>query len=91
MDCISFNILSDSNVKQKVNVLIITCAFTRAKNLIVCEKADNECFSEAFQDHTHVYGIPRFILSDNESQLVGSIHLIQNFLDDIEVRIFLEE
>ena len=91
LDYISFNIRGDSNVKQKVNVLIITCLFTRAINLIVCEKADNECFLEAFQGHIYEYGIPQFILSDNGSQLVGSIQLIQNFLDDVEVRNFLEE
>ena len=91
LDYISFKIRDDSNVKQKVNVLIITCLFTRAINLIVCDRADNECFLEAFQGHIYEYGIPQFILSDNGSQIVGSIHSIQSFLDDVKVKHFLEE
>ena len=91
IDFIGFNIRNDVNVKQKIDVLIITCLFTRAINLIPCARSDSECFLEAFQTHIFRYGIPQFILSDNGSQIVGSVKLIQKFMEDVNVKNFLTE
>ena len=91
IDYITFNIRDDENQRTKINVLIVTCLFTRAINLIACDRGDTECFLEALQSQIYEYGMPQFILSDNGSQIVGCVKCIQSFLDEVEVQNFLAE
>ena len=83
------HVLNDVGQKVKVYILIVTCLFTRAINLIPCTRINTECFLECLQLHIFNYGMPEFILSDNGSPIVSSINLIKTFLDDVDVKNFL--
>ena len=84
-------ILNDVGQKCKGYVLIVTCLFTRAVNLISSTRINAEGFLEALQSHIFTYGMPEFILSDNGSPIVSSINLIQATLDDPDVKNFLRQ
>ena len=86
-----FYIRNDKDEKTKIYLLIITCLFTRAINLIICRHLSNECLLEALQIHIYEFGIPQFILSDNGSSIVSSIKSMQEFLKDTDVSNFLSE
>jgi len=76
----------------KVGILIITCLFSRAVNLVYCRRMDNESFLMALQEHIFQYGMPQRIVSDNGSPIVSSVNQIRNLLsDDPEVKNFLVE
>ena len=86
-----FYTLNESGEKIKTYLLIITCLFTRAINLLVCRKINSESFLGALQAHIYEFGVPQFILSDNGSPIVNSIGWVQKVLEEIEVRNFLTE
>jgi hypothetical protein len=86
-----FTVKNDRNENVKVYLLIITCLWSLAVNLIVSRNINNECFLQAIQLHIFEYGVPQRILSDNGSPIVCSIRLIQSILDDADVRNFLKE
>ena len=44
IDYITFNIRDDVSQRSEINVLIVTCLFTRVFNLIACDRGDTECF-----------------------------------------------
>jgi hypothetical protein len=85
-----FNIKNNGS-KQKIYILIITCYYTRAVNLLICKSLDSESFIMAFQEHIFSYGLPSRIVSDNGSSIVSSVKLIKSFLEDEEVKNFLTE
>jgi hypothetical protein len=81
--------VNDTN--SKVYILIITCFWSRAVHLILCNNLENKTFLMNFQEHIFAYGIPSRIIADNGSSIVSSVHQIQKFLEDTEVRNFLTE
>jgi len=83
--------VSYNDVKCKSYIVIVTCLWSRAVNLLVCKNINNECFLRALQYHILEYGIMQHILSDNGSPIVSSVHSIQSFLDDTDVNNFLKE
>ena len=80
-----------NNVNVKVYILIITCMWSRAVNLLICKNIDSESFINAFQIHVYEYGYPEKILSDAGSPIVSSFNIIQSFLSDVEVQNYLKE
>lgn len=76
---------------RKVYILIITCFFTRAVNLILCRNIDNRSFIMSFQEHIFLHGLPSRIISDNGSPIVSSINIISKLFDSVELRNFLIE
>lgn len=87
-----FSIKNDSKKdNKKVYVLIVTCFFTRAVNLIICKNIDNESFLLAIQSHIFQFGVPSRILSDNGSPIVSSINSISKYLENPEIKNFLTE
>ena len=85
-----FDVKDERDVRTKVYILIVTCLFTRAVNLIVCHKINSEEFLLALQLHIFDYGIPQRIVSDNGSPIVGGINQVQQYLKD-DVKSFLRE
>src|SRR5215469_15873691 len=75
--------------KNMLYILIITCIYTRAVNLLLCRGVDNKAFISALQIHVFEFGIPQRIISDQGSSFVSSINHIKNFLNDTEVKNFL--
>ena len=76
--------------KRKVYLLIVTCLWSRAINLLPCLAADVQNFLMAVQRHLHQYGAFSFCLSDQGSQIKAGANIIRSFLDDLETREFLE-
>lgn len=75
----------------KIYILIITCLWSRAINLLVCKNIDTESFLLAFQLHIFDFGIPQRIVSDNGSPITASYKFIAASLTDPDVQTFLEE
>ena len=75
--------------KNMLYILIITCIYTRAVNLLLCRGVDNKAFISALQIHVFEFGILQRIMSDQGSSFVSSINHIKKFLDDTEVKNFL--
>ena len=83
-----FNVKINNNV-EKVHILILTCIYTRAVNLLLCKNVDNKCFISAFQFHVFDFGIPQLIISDQGSSIVSSVNIVKKFLEDSEVKNYL--
>ena len=73
----------------KVYILAITCVWSRATNLIVCNSANVRDFLRAIQLHSYEYGLFQSCLSDMGSQITAGSNLIQSFLSDHESKSFL--
>lgn len=86
-----FIIKNDHGENVKAYILIITCMWSRAVNLLLCRNIDKECFLQAIQIHIFENGMPQRIISDNGSPIVGSIPQMKEFLNDTEVINFLKE
>jgi len=87
----AFKVKSEDNV-VKCYVLIVTCMFSRAVNLVYCRNIDNISFLMALQEHIFDYGMPRSIVSDNGSPIVSSVNIIQKYLmEDRDVKNYLTE
>ncbi|KAL7632973.1 UNVERIFIED_CONTAM: hypothetical protein RMT77_016683 [Armadillidium vulgare] len=78
-----------NDIQEKVYILIITCTYTRAVNLIVCSNLDNKSFISAFQFHVFDYGVPQVIVCDQATTFISSINSIKNFLNDDDVKNYL--
>ena len=81
--CGPFNVIL--NGKVKAYILILTCLWSRAVNLIVCRDLSVKSFLESLQMHIYSYGVPELIISDMGSQLVSGSKIIKQFLQDTEV------
>ena len=69
---------------KKVWLLLITCLWTRAVSLQICQSADTREFLRNLQIHINKFGLFSVFFSDLGSQIVAGSNLISNFLDDIE-------
>ena len=76
--------------KVKVWILVLTCMFTRGVNLIICRSLDTESFLKAVQQQIFSFGIFRYCVSDLGSSIKSGGSIIQSFLNDMEVKSFLE-
>ena len=77
--------------KSKVYLLCITCLYTRAVNLVVCEDASVSEFLRAYQLHTYSYSLPQVQTTDLGSNLVAGSKIISNFLNEAETHAFFKE
>ena len=75
----------------KVYLLIVTCLYSRAINLIICHNINNKSFLQALQTHVHDYGIFKSVLSDNGSPIVSSLNQIGKYLRSVELTNYLKE
>lgn len=86
-----FLVKNDNKETVKVYILILTCFWSRAVNLVLCNSVDTESFLRAFQIHVFEWGQPQRILSDEGTSIVASMKIIKEFLNDVEVLNFLKE
>lgn len=84
-----FTVKNSQGQNVKIYLLIITCLWTRAVNLIICPKIDSSAFLRALQLHVFEYGIPSLIISDNGSPIVAGVNQTITFLNDKESKDFL--
>ena len=79
------------NTKSKAYLLCITCLYTRAVNLVVCEDASTSEFLRGYQLHSYTYGLPQVQTTDLGSNLFAGSKIISNFLNDAETHAFFKE
>ena len=72
------------NQKVKVWVLVITCMWSRAINMKVCDNLTTSEFLRCFQLHCFEFGLPEFCCSDMGSQLKVGSSVLKSFLHDPE-------
>ena len=77
-------------VKKKVWILVITCLWSRAVNLIVCNDLTVKSFLRALQTHIYQYGLPTKIFSDLGSQIVSGASIIADFIKSVEIVEYLQ-
>jgi hypothetical protein len=86
-----FDVKNINNVSDKVYILIFSCYWSRAINLFVCNTLDTGGFLRALQMQIFDYGVPSMVCSDNGTQIVQGIGMLQNILKEKEVVAFLKE
>ena len=74
----------------KVWLLIITCMWSRAVNILICRSLETSDFLKALQAHIYLYGIFSTCVSDLGSQLTAGARAVKTFLDDEAARRFFE-
>jgi len=79
------------NQRSKGYILIISCLWSRAVNLVYCEDLTNRSFIRGFQCHILEHGLPALCWSDAGSQLTSSAKIIHKILHMEETRTYLEE
>ena len=78
------------NKNCKVWLLIITCLFTRAVNLVVCDSCDTNTFLKALQMHIFQYGMFSECRADLGSQITAGFNILRTFLSDFDTLNFFE-
>jgi hypothetical protein len=86
-----FSSKSFDSKPQKIYILILTCYWSQAINLLVCDSLETGAFLRALQLHIYAYGIPSKIISDNGSQIVQGLQLLQSVLHSPDVLNFCGE
>ena len=83
------------NVQSKVYLLLFTCLYSRAINLVICQDLSVQSFLRACQLHIFRWGLPSIMLSDSGSQILAgtkvmsehlSHPLIQEYLKDNDIQ-----
>lgn len=82
--------INTGNIELKQYVLILTCMFTRAINLIVCESLNAADFLRALQLHILDYGIMECVVSDNQPGFIAGFECLSRVLESVEVQDFLK-
>ena len=80
--------MKEGGKTTKVYLLLITCMWSRAVDLIICRSLNVSDFIRAIQIHSFKYGIFENCYSDLGSQIVPGGNLISDFLSDPETRKF---
>ena len=75
---------------QKMWILILTCMWSRAINLLICYNADVKEFLRNLQIHVYQYGLFQKCISDLGSQISAGARIVSSFLDEPETHKFFE-
>ncbi|XP_064096674.1 uncharacterized protein LOC135208434 isoform X2 [Macrobrachium nipponense] len=76
---------------SKVWILCLSCLWSRAINLKICDYLTTKEYLRSLQLHCFQYGIPELILSDLGSQLVAGGNIVADFLNDPELQSYFDE
>lgn len=79
------------NNRNKTYVLVITCVWSRAVNLVVCPDMSTQTFLRTFQRHIYERGCPSRVTSDLASQLTNSSRILNETLNTPSVANYLRE
>ena len=91
LDFLGHYYVNKAGTKVKVWLLIISCMYTRAINLVLCEDMTVNEFLRAYQMHCFSHGIGQYIISDMGSQIVAGTKIMTTFLNDAETAKNFEE
>ena len=83
--------IDDRGDTQNYHILVFTCMYTRAVNLIVCPSLDTNAFLYALQLHIYSYGMMSRLISDNQTSFSSGVDHVMTLLQDSEVESFLAE
>ena len=81
----------NGSVTSKVYLLVITCLYTRAINLVLCLNLTVEEFLRALSIHSFEYGVPVKVFSDLGSQIVSGAEIVKRFLNDDDSKRYFQE
>ena len=84
-------LVKTGSANEKVYVLVISCFWSRAVNLVVCKHVDKDSFLRALQLHVFEHGIPSIVVSDNGTPIVAGMKQTIEFLKDPLTHEFLQE
>lgn len=77
--------------KKKYYILILTCLWSRAVNMVPCPDLSVPTFLKTFQRHVFDYGLPGNITSDLGTSLVAGANIIKSHLASLPMRNYLAE
>ena len=86
-----FKTKNEQGETTKVWLLCITCLWSRAINLKICNDLSTGEFLRALQLHAFEYGVPSRCLSDLGSQFVAGGNSVSSFLNDHETINYFNE
>ena len=86
-----FKTKNEQGETTKVWLLCITCLWSRAINLKICNDLSTGEFLRALQLHAFEYGVPSRCLSDLGSQFVAGGNSVSSFLNDHETVNYFNE
>ena len=89
--CGPFLVTDGLKQKCKVYVLVISCLWSRAVNLVICRSMEKSSFLRALQVHIFENGFPSLIISDNGSPIVAGVEQTASYLNDTESVKFLKK
>ena len=72
-------------------LLIFTCLWSRAINLVICKDLTVQSFMRAFQIHIFSHGLAERVYSDLGTQIVAGATAISDFLKDAQTKVFFHE
>ena len=75
----------------KVYLLVISCLYTRAVNLVLSIDLTVEEFLRSLSMHSFEYGVPLRVISDLGSQIVSGAEIIRKFLSDDDSNEYFRE
>ena len=78
------------NCQHKHYLLLLTCMFTRAINLVICESLGTADFLRAVQLHILEYGVMESIVSDNQPSFVVGLDYLGKVLKETDFQNFLK-
>lgn len=87
--CGPYTVKTEAGSNTKIYVLVISCFWSRAVNLLVCRHIDKDSFLRALQIHIFEYGQPSVIISDNGSPIVAGVNQTISYLSDDDSKDFL--
>ncbi len=83
--------VKSNNQNCKINLLCITCMFSRAVNLVLCADMTVNSFLRTFQLYCFEYGVPVTCYSDQGSQIIAGANIITDFLKDTETQSYFRK
>ena len=86
-----YHILDGKSDTIKTYVIIFTCMFTRAVNLIVANDCTTNSFLIALQLHVFEYGIMSLIISDNQPSFNAGTTYVREVMSTTEIQNFLKQ
>ena len=77
--------------RDKAYILCLTCLWSRAVNLVVCNDLTADSFLRAFQLNIFQYGLHEKVFSDLGSQIVAAFNIIKDYLKDPAFQSYMNE
>ena len=77
--------------KTKVWVLVVTCMWSRALNLKICDNLSTGEFLRCFELHCFEHGVPSICFSDLGTQITAGANIIKTFLNDYTCQEYLKQ